>query len=145
MASHNTSNNHSWLLIFLCWLVATLATLGSLFFSEVMGLVPCELCWYQRIFLFPLVPLLLVGLFPLDLKVVRYALPLVIIGLLFTIYHGLLMLGIIPEAMQPCSQGVSCSDKGMTLFGWLPIPLLSLIAFSTMLGLLFIARKRITQ
>ena len=145
MASHNTSNNHSWLLIFFCWLVATLSTLGSLFFSEVMGLVPCELCWYQRIFLFPLVPLLLVGLFPLDLKVVRYALPLVIIGLLFTIYHGLLMMGIIPEAMQPCSQGVSCSDKGMILFGWLPIPLLSLIAFSTMLGLLLIARKRITQ
>lgn len=145
MTPDTAPDNQSWTLLFCCWLIATIATLGSLFFSEVMQLVPCELCWYQRMFLFPLVPLLLVGLFPLDLKVVRYALPLVIIGLLFTLYHGLLMLGIIPEAMQPCSQGVSCSDKGMMLFGWLPIPLLSLIAFSAMLTLLLFARKRITQ
>ena len=145
MTTTHQSDNKSWILIFLCWLIATLATLGSLFFSEIMGLVPCELCWYQRMFLFPLVPLLLAGLFPLDLKVVRYALPLVIIGLLFTIYHGLLMLGIIPEAMQPCSEGVSCSDKGMILFGWLPIPALSLIAFSALLVLLLIARKRIVK
>ena len=145
MESDIRHDSTSWILIFSCWLIATVSTLGSLFFSEVMGLVPCELCWYQRMFLFPLVPLLLIGLFPLDLRVVRYALPLVVIGLLFTLYHGLLMLGWIPKSMVPCSQGVSCSDKGMILFGWLPIPVLSLIAFSALLALLLLARKRMTQ
>jgi len=76
-----------WNLIFACWILAAGATLGSLFFSEVMGLKPCVLCWYQRIFMYPLVVILLVGMFPLDNRVVRYALPLAVIGWLFAIYH----------------------------------------------------------
>ncbi len=125
-----------WKLIFICWLVAMVSTLGSLFFSEVMGLIPCELCWYQRIFMFPLAVILLVALHPLDTRVVRYALPIAIIGLLFTLYHGLLFYGLIPESMQPCRQGVSCADDSMVLFGFLPIPLLSLVAFVAIIVLL---------
>ena len=56
------------MLIFIAWLLATIATLGSLFFSEVMEIQPCVLCWYQRIFMYPLVVIFLVGLFPLDRK-----------------------------------------------------------------------------
>lgn len=135
------TENQQWTFIFGAWLVAALSTLGSLFFSEVMELVPCVLCWYQRIFLFPLAVILLVGLFPLDKNVVRYALPIAIIGLLFTVYHCLLFYGLIPETMQPCTQGVSCSDDSMILFGFLPIPLLSLAAFSIIIFLLLKARK----
>ncbi len=136
------AENQQWLFLFGAWLMAALSTLGSLFFSEVMELVPCVLCWYQRIFLFPLAVILLVGLFPrLDNNVVRYALPLAIIGLLFTVYHVLLFYGLIPETMQPCSKGVSCSDDGMILFGFLPIPLLSLAAFSTIIFLLLKVKK----
>ena len=69
-----------WMVIFICWLVATVATLGSLFFSEVMEFVPCVLCWYQRILMYPLVIIFLVGLFPLDKKVIKFSLPLVMIG-----------------------------------------------------------------
>jgi disulfide bond formation protein DsbB len=134
--------NNDWLLIFSAWLIATVSTLGSLFFSEVMDLVPCVLCWYQRIFLFPLAIILLIGLFPLDKKVVNYALPLAIIGLLFTVYHCLLFFGVIPENLQPCSQSVSCTDDNMELFGFLPIPLLALIAFLMIIILLFKARTR---
>ena len=65
-----------WMAVFGAWLVAMVATLGALFFSEVMELPPCVLCWYQRIFMFPLVLLLPLGLFPFDSKIVRYALPL---------------------------------------------------------------------
>jgi disulfide bond formation protein DsbB len=130
-------------LIFSCWLIATASTLGSLFFSEVMGLVPCVLCWYQRIFIFPLAIILFVAQYPLDLKVVRYALPIAVIGLLFTIYHSLLFFGFIPENMQPCSQGVSCADDSMVLFNFLPIPLLSLVAFSAIIILLLKVRKNI--
>ena len=135
-------NNNDWLLIFSAWLIAAVSTLGSLFFSEVMGLIPCVLCWYQRIFLFPLAIILLIGLFPLDKKVVNYALPLAIIGLLFTVYHSLLFFGVIPENLQPCSQGVSCTDDNMELFGFLPIPLLALIAFLMIIILLLKTRTR---
>ena len=134
--------NNDWLLIFSAWLIAAVSTLGSLFFSEVMELIPCELCWYQRIFLFPLAIILLTGLFPLDKKVVNYALPLAIIGLLFTVYHSLLFFGVIPENLQPCSQGVSCTDDNMELFGFLPIPLLALIAFLMIIILLLKTRTR---
>lgn len=142
MDNQKDINNTGWTLIFICWLVAAVSTLGSLFFSEVMELTPCVLCWYQRIFIFPLAVILLVGLFPLDLKVVRYALPLAIIGLIITIYHCLLFYGIIPESLQPCSKGVSCADDSMVLFGFLPIPLLSLAAFSIIITLLLITYKR---
>jgi disulfide bond formation protein DsbB len=135
-------NNRDWLLIFSAWLIAAVSTLGSLFFSEVMELTPCVLCWYQRIFLFPLAIILLIGLFPLDKNVVKYALPLAIIGLLFTVYHCLLFFGVIPENLQPCSQGVSCTDDNMELFGFLPIPLLALIAFLMIIILLLKTRSR---
>ena len=141
--SKEQSAQPGWLLIFCAWLVAASSTLASLFFSEVMGLIPCELCWYQRIFIFPLAVVLLVGLFPLERRVVNYALPLTVIGLLITLYHCLLYFGYIPENLQPCSQGVSCADDSMVLFGFLPIPLLSLAAFSTILALLLKARNRI--
>ncbi len=140
--SHQSDiNAASWRFIFASWLVAAISTAGSLFFSEVMDLVPCVLCWYQRIFMFPLAVILLLGLHPLDVRVVRYALPLAVIGLLFTLYHSLLFYGFIPEKLQPCSQGVSCSDATMTLFGFVPIPLLSLAAFSTIAILLLKVRS----
>ncbi len=118
-----------------------IATLGSLFFSEIMGLIPCELCWYQRIFIYPLAIILLIGLHPLDTGVVRYALPLAIIGLLFTVYHTLLFYGLIPENLQPCREGVSCTDDSMVLMGFLPIPLLSLAAFMVIIPLLLKVRR----
>ena len=129
-----------WRLIFICWLITALSTLGSLFFSEVMGLIPCELCWYQRIFMFPLAVVLPLGLHPLDIRVVRYALPLASIGLLVSAYHCLLFYGFIPENLQPCRQGISCADDSMVLMGYLPIPLLSLAAFACIVILLLKAR-----
>ncbi len=129
-----------WKLLFTSWLIAALATLGSLFFSEIMGLIPCELCWYQRIFMFPLAIILLIGLHPLDVRVVRYALPIALLGLLFTLYHTLLFYGYIPENLQPCQQGVSCADDSMVLMGIFPIPLLSLLAFSLIIVLLLKVR-----
>lgn len=140
MLQQSDAKGNGWNLIFICWLVATLSTFGSLFFSEVMGLIPCELCWYQRIFMFPLAVILLMGLHPLDIRVVRYALPLALIGLLFAVYHSLLFYGLIPESLQPCRQGISCADDSMLLLGFLPIPLLSLVAFAVILGLLLKAR-----
>lgn len=136
------SDNNDWGLIFCCWILATIAMLGSLFFSEVMGLQPCVLCWYQRIFIYPLAVIFLVALFPLDRRVVRYALPLAVIGLGFAVYHYLLYSGYIPESMQPCSQGVSCTEINLELFGFITIPMLSILAYSAIIALLLIFRQR---
>jgi len=135
----------NWMLLFVCWLFVTGATLGSLFFSEVMELPPCSLCWYQRIFMFPLPLIVLMGLFPFDVKVVRYALPLALVGAAVALYHSLLQLGIIPASAAPCSQGVSCSTASLDLFGFLSIPMLSLLAFSTVVALLVALKRRVSQ
>lgn len=132
----------TWTLIFGAWLVASIATLGALFFSEVMQLPPCVLCWYQRIFMFPLALILPIGLFPLDRKVVRYTLPLAALGWMFAIFHLLLIAGIIPESIKPCTQGVPCSEKVIEWFGFVTIPLLSAAASTTIIGLLILAGVR---
>ena len=130
-----------WLLLFGAWGVAAVGTAGSLFFSEVMGLPPCVLCWYQRICLFPLVVILARALFPFDSGVVRYALPVAALGWLTAAYHNLVYLGVVPESLQPCSRGVSCSEELVEWFGFLSIPLLSLLSF-TLITVLLIAVSR---
>jgi disulfide bond formation protein DsbB len=122
------------------WVVALVATLGSLFFGEVMKLPPCTLCWYQRICLFPLALVLAVGIAKRDRNLVAYALPLVIVGLGISLYHNLLYFGVIPETLTPCTQGVSCSARQLELFGFLTIPLLALGAFSSILACLLAHR-----
>ena len=139
------SKPSNWTILFLCWLLASISTLGSLFFSQVMEFTPCVLCWYQRICLFPLVIILALGLFPLDRSVVRYALPLAIAGWLVAFYHNLLYSGIIPESMQPCTQGVSCTEEYISLFGSLSIPILSLLSFSVIIALLMLLRRRMSK
>lgn len=119
-----------WVLLFAAWLVATVSTLGALFLSEVMRVAPCTLCWYQRVFMFPTVFVLLSGLFPLDRRVLRYAAPLVVAGWLVALFHLLLTMRVIPEEMTPCTQGIPCSRIDMELFGFLTIPMLSLLSFS---------------
>jgi disulfide bond formation protein DsbB len=131
-----------WMLLFAAWMVALLATAGSLFFSYVMEFAPCVLCWYQRIFLFPLVVVLARGLFPFDRGAVRYGLPLAILGWIVSAYHNLVYAGIVPESLQPCAKGVSCTEEYIRLFGLLSIPALSLIAFTTLAGILIALQRR---
>ena len=137
-----TENNTAWTLIFIAWLIAAVSTMTSLFFSEIMHLEPCVLCWYQRICIFPLAIILLMGLFPLDKNIIKYALPFAVVGLGFTLYHIALFYGFIPEGLKPCSKGIPCDDDSMVLFGFLPIPLLSVVAFSAIIALLLTAQSR---
>ena len=140
-----TSKSANWNILFICWLLATTSTMGSVFFSHVMEFAPCVLCWYQRICLFPLVILLAVGLFSFDKSVVKYTLPLVIAGWLTAFYHTLLYAGIIPKSIQPCTQGVSCTEEYINLFGFITIPMLSLLSFSMIMALLIILKRRMSR
>ena len=88
--------------------------------------------------------MLAVGLFPLDKKVVKFALPLAIAGWLTAFYHNLLYSGLIPESVQPCSKGVSCTEKYIELFGFITIPMLSLLLFTAVITLLLIFNRRVS-
>jgi len=131
----------SWALLFVTWVVVTSATLGSLFFSEVMEVPVCVLCWYQRIAMYPLVPILAIGLFPYDPRVVRYAGTLAALGWSIALFHVLLVAGIIPENVQPCVQGIPCSETHILLLGFLSVPVLSLLIFTLISILLFYAHR----
>ena len=130
----------AWGLVFAAWLVAASSVLGALFLSEVVGIAPCVLCWYQRVFMFPLAVVLAVGLFPLDTKVVRYSIPLVAAGWLVALFHVLLTEGVIPRSLSPCVQGIPCSQVEVEWFGFVTIPLLSLLSF-TAIGLALLGAR----
>lgn len=126
-----------WTWLLLAWLVALAATLGALFMGEVMGMTPCVLCWYQRVFMFPLAILLGVATFLDDRRGALYALWLAVPGLSVAGYHTLLVAGWVPKAWVPCGPGVSCANQRLDLFnGAVQIPWLSLAAFAALVLLL---------
>jgi len=145
MNSAARAQDSNWMLLFACWMIASVSTLGSLFFSEVMGFQPCVLCWYQRIAMYPLVLILPVGMFPIDLNVIRYALPLSLLGTLLALFHLLLVAGYIPESIEPCVQGVPCSEVQIEWFGFVTIPLLSGLSFLLITALLILIHRRTSK
>lgn len=126
---------------YLIFSFSLVATLGSLFFSEIMKLPPCVLCWYQRIAMYPLVAITAVGILKKDKNFPYYVLPLSIGGLIIALYHNLLYYKILPESIAPCMQGVSCTTKQIELFGFITIPFMSLIAFAIITGFMIIYLK----
>jgi disulfide bond formation protein DsbB len=134
-----------WTLVFIAWLVAGVSTLAALFLGEVMGYTPCVLCWYQRICMFPLVLILAAGLFPFDRRVVRFALPLALAGWALALFHWGVASGVIPERITPCSQGVPCSQELIVWFGFLTLPMLSVLAFSIIIAMLLLTHFKVSK
>ncbi|MBM3275949.1 MAG: disulfide bond formation protein B [Candidatus Sericytochromatia bacterium] len=122
------------------WLIALVASLGSLFFGEVMKLPPCSLCWYQRICLFPLTVVIAVAIALRDENLFVYAVPLVIAGLGLAVYHNLIYYGVVSEALSPCTQGVPCNSRQIEWLGFITIPMLALFGFLGILVCLMIHR-----
>ncbi len=145
MNDFQSPQDRNWLFVFIAWLVASVSTLGALFLGEVMGYTPCVLCWYQRIGMFPLVLILAAGLFPFDRKVVRYALPLALAGWLLAVFHWAVASGLVPESATPCSQGAPCSVEQISWFGFLTLPLLSVLAFSAIIALLLMTHFKASK
>jgi disulfide bond formation protein DsbB len=112
------------------FLVSAIATGGSLFFSEVAGYIPCELCWYQRICMYPLAITTLLAAIRDDPRVARYLLPLPVVGAAVSVYHLLVENRVIEEA-QSCQLSApgGCATKWIDEFGYLTIPTLALSAF----------------
>ncbi len=133
------------LLPYAAWVLALFSTAGSLFFSEVMDLPPCVLCWYQRIAMYPLVLIIGIGIVTKDVRWRVYALPLALIGLVISVYHNLVYYGVVPESLTPCTQGVSCSERQIEWFGIITIPLMGLLSFFaiTLAIILFRPKKEV--
>ncbi len=127
----------------LAFLIALAATLGALFIGEVLGQMPCTLCWYQRIAMFPLVVILGLSLWRGDGMARVYGLPLALAGVVLAGWHSGLYAGWIPKAIAPCTKdGPSCTDQAQLILG-LPIPYLSLAAFAAItLCLVLLKGKR---
>ncbi|MEX0791424.1 MAG: disulfide oxidoreductase [Actinomycetota bacterium] len=121
--------------------VALTSTLGSLYLSEIAHYVPCKLCWYQRIAMYPLVPILLVAMFRKDNRVVSYVLPLTIIGGSISTYHLLLERFPQLEGAASCDADNPCSAILLVRFGYLTIPIMALSGFALITVLVLVARS----
>ncbi|GIP20744.1 disulfide oxidoreductase [Paenibacillus sp. J22TS3] len=128
--------------LYLAWLVALVATASSLYLSEVLLFEPCRLCWFQRIFMYPQVILLGIAAYRDDRSIIRYTLPLNIIGGLIALFHyaeqkipGL-------SDIAPCRVGVPCNVDYLDWFGFITIPLMALVAFILIMVFLLIGREK---
>ncbi|HEX9925150.1 MAG TPA: disulfide oxidoreductase [Anaerolineae bacterium] len=113
---------------YLAFGTALTAMLGSLYYSEIAGFVPCTLCWYQRILMYPLTLIMLTGLIKQDEYLPTYVLPFSIIGLGVSTYHYLIQLGLIPHSAI-CSVGIPCNLRYVNYFGFVTISFMALTAF----------------
>jgi len=122
------------------WIVATLATLGSLYLSQIAGLIPCEFCWFQRICMYPLSLLLGIAAFRGEVGIAkRYFMPMSIVGALLATYHY--QLEHIAGEPTVCGVAVPCNSAAFNIFGFISIPFLSGAAFLLITTLLLLARE----
>lgn len=129
-----------WLIV--AFLIASISTLISVFVGEVAGQEPCSLCWYQRIFLFPMVWILGLACLRCDNEVWVYALPLTGAGGLFAIYHSLLFWNLIESDVPKGSIEKIINHEEMMLFGIVPLPALSVLTFAIIFAALLLVRRR---
>lgn len=117
------------LLLFM-WVVALSATMGSLYFSEIRGYEPCELCWIQRIFMYPLVLIIGIAYLQRNARIAMTTVVLAIIGGAISLYHyGIQKVDFLSDSAPACGR-VSCTGEYINLFGFMTIPFLALTAFA---------------
>ncbi|MFZ0491629.1 MAG: disulfide bond formation protein B [Acidimicrobiia bacterium] len=128
--------------LWLAWVVAVGALAGSLFYSEIVGFRPCQLCWYQRLAWYPLVLVLLIAAIRRSLRIATWALPLVAVGWGLSVYHYTIQLFPALDA-GACTTEVPCTVRWIWEFGFISIPLMS-FAGLTLVGLLLLWARRNT-
>lgn len=127
------SEQNSGNLLFFAWAIAVTATLGSLYFSEVMQYEPCELCWYQRILMYPLVIVLGIASVKRDAGAALYSMVFSGIGVLVSLYHYLIQkVSFLANQAPECGR-VPCTGEYVNLMGFITIPFMAFISFSMIL------------
>ncbi|AMR01301.1 MULTISPECIES: disulfide formation protein C [Bacillus] len=123
------------------WGASFIATLGSLYFSEIMKFEPCVLCWYQRIFMYPFVLWLGIAVAKKDYRIASYSLPIATIGACISLYHyAIQKVAAFSSAGAACGR-VPCTGEYINWFGFVTIPFLALIGFITIAVCSFIVIK----
>lgn len=123
------------------FIIALLSMLGSLFLSEIANLPPCDLCWIQRFFMYPLVVILAVAYFAPKFKPRIYLLSLSAAGMLVAAYHYYIQMFNTPSFCS-ATDGVSCLLKSFTKFGYITIPMMALTAFAMIIVLFTIYQQK---
>ncbi len=118
---------------------ALAAMLGSLYYSEIAGFIPCTLCWYQRILMYPLVLIILVGIIKRDEYLPDYVLPFSILGIFVAGYHYLIQLGVFSHP-SACEAGIPCDMSWVNYLGFITIPFMALTAFIMITALMAAAK-----
>lgn len=126
--------------VLVAWVVATVTTLGSLYFSEIADFVPCKLCWYQRICMYPLVVVLGVAALRRDRGVRFYVLPLAAIGALIAAYHSWIQAYPPEGGTSFCTLDAPCTERYVWEFGFVSLPLMALVSFVFVITMMLLAR-----
>jgi len=125
--------------LWLAWLMALVATLGSLYYSQIAHFIPCEYCWYQRIAMYPLAVILGIAAFRGDAAIRRYVYPLAITGGIVSVYHYLIQQ--MPDlAAGTCSTATPCTAALVWKFDFVSIPFMALVSFAAIITLLTLDR-----
>lgn len=124
-------------LLLLQFLISLSALFGSLFFSEILKFPPCDLCWYQRILMYPIALIVLTGVFLNSKDTNKFITPFAWFGLAISLYHNLIYYKVI-EIIVPCNETAPCTAQQVNYLGFITIPLLSLGAFVTLVILNFL-------
>ncbi|MBS4204226.1 disulfide oxidoreductase [Lederbergia citrea] len=129
-------------LMFFSWAVSVIATLGSLYFSEIRQFAPCELCWYQRIIMYPLVLILGIAVVKKDYNASLYSVVFSGLGILASLYHYLIQKIPVFANQVPACGTVPCNGQYINWLGFITIPFLSLTAFMIIFSTSTIVLKR---
>ena len=124
----------------LAWLVAAVTTAGSLYYSKVQGYVPCELCWYQRIVLYPFSVILAIAAWRRDSSIRIYAIPVLCIGVVISMYHSWIQWFPPASGTSFCTTDTPCTLKYVDEFGFVTLPFMALSAAAVIIALLSISR-----
>lgn len=128
--------------IYFAWIVAIVATAGSLYLSEILHYEPCKLCWFQRIFMYPQVILLGIAAYRNDRSILSYAIPLSVIGGCISTYHYAEQKLPALAKVLPCRVGIPCNTSQINLLGFITIPLMALTAFILIIVFLSLGREK---
>ena len=120
----------------LAWVIAAVTMFGSLYYSKVQGYVPCELCWYQRICLYPMAVILGIAAWRRDSSIRIYAIPVLVIGAIISIYHSYIQWWPPSSGTSFCSLTAPCTEKYVNEFGFVTLPFMALSAAVFMITLL---------
>jgi hypothetical protein len=123
--------------------IATVTTLGSLYYSDIVGYPPCTLCWYQRIAIYPQVVILWVASMRRDREVWMTAVPLAVIGAIISFWHIVIERN--PALAGPCDPSNPCTIKWVEEFGFLTVPTMALVAGLSFIALTLLARSPATE